>query len=82
MVGIKNEKEDNNYSYNSFIYSIFFAHKYEYKDGGSVEHKSLWYSVTKVHSYKTERERQETGEKFNIGTKVEILGFEVFDDVK
>ena len=48
------------------------------KDGGTVEYKAILYSVQKVHrlgSVDSERE-------FLEGTIVEILGFEVFNNVE
>ena len=53
-------------------------------DGGSVQYRSLTYSITKVHSMISEEEAIEEGkaEPYNEGFVVEIFGIEVFDNVK
>ena len=49
-----------------------------YKDGGSVDYKAVLYSVRKEHSI-----AGTLGEEgFNIGTKVKILSWVVYDDVE
>ena len=49
-----------------------------YKDGGTVDYKAVLYSVRKEHSI-----AGTPGEEgFNIGTRIKLLGWEVYDDVK
>lgn len=54
-----------------------------YKDGGTVSYNAVLYSVTKVHSiisrYADDGEL-EMGHK--VGTRVRVLIFPVYDDVK
>lgn len=44
------------------------------KDGGTVEYKSIFYKVSKVHRL--------IDNGFDIGTEIRILGFKVFDNVE
>ncbi|MBD5140905.1 MAG: hypothetical protein HDT25_05770 [Ruminococcus sp.] len=50
-----------------------------YKDGGTVEYRAVLYCVTKSHAMNGP-EQQDDG--YYIGTIVEILGFEVYNDVE
>lgn len=52
------------------------------KDGGTVVYQAILYSVTDVHSFKSEEEFLETGKRYNEGIIVKILGFEVFNNVE
>ena len=45
-------------------------------DGGTVEYKALLYNVTKLHKIS---EYSPTG--YDVGTKIEILGIEVYNDI-
>lgn len=47
-----------------------------YKDGGTFELKALLWSVRKVHSISTE------ARGYDIGTRVRIIAWKVYDDVK
>lgn len=47
------------------------------KDGGTVEYKSVLYSVQKVHRLGA----VDSGQEYLEGTVVKILGFEVFNNV-
>lgn len=47
------------------------------KDGGTVTHEAILYGVTRVHAFASEG--QERG--YNIGTRIRILWFYVYDDV-
>jgi len=47
-----------------------------YKDGGTVKYTAITYSVTKQHSI------SEQGSGYNVGTRVRILFWTVYDDVK
>ncbi len=51
-----------------------------YKDGGTVKYRAVLYCVTKQHSIAFDPLEQEDG--YDIGTVVEILGFEVYNDVE
>lgn len=54
-----------------------------YKDGGTVSYNAVLYSVTKVHSITsryTDDGELEMGHK--VGTRVRVLIFPVYDDVK
>lgn len=46
------------------------------KDGGTVEYKALLYNITKLHKLS---EYSPTG--YDEGTKIEILGIEVYNDI-
>lgn len=55
-----------------------------YKDGGTVSYNAILYSVTKVHSI-TSRRNSDDGELeagYALGTRVRVLIFPVYDDVK
>ena len=47
------------------------------KDGGTVEYKALLYKVSKVHRLTGNIEKM-----YEEGVTVEILGLEIFNDVK
>lgn len=51
------------------------------KDGGTVKYTAFLYQVTKIHSL-TSKEEMEAGKEFHEGLIVEILGLEVFNNVK
>ncbi len=51
-----------------------------YKDGGTGKYRAALYCVTKQHSIAFDPLEQEDG--YDIGTAVEILGFEVYNDVE
>lgn len=51
------------------------------KDGGTVEYKALLYKISKVHSL-TSSEEMENGKQYKEGTIIEILGFEIYNNVK
>lgn len=48
---------------------LLFPIKFHYKDGGSVEYKSIVYSVFNYHTLEGTR-----------GTTVRLLGFKIFDN--
>ena len=48
-------------------------------DGGTVEYTALLYKVSKVHRYKLTEDAERT---FEDGTVIEILGIEIFNNVK
>lgn len=51
-----------------------------YKDGGTVKYRAALYCVTKQHSIAYDPWTQKDG--YDIGTEIEILGFEVYNDVE
>ena len=50
------------------------------RDGGTVQYKAILYMVSDVHSLAI-IEEQEAGKEFNEGIIIEILGFEIFNNV-
>lgn len=60
---------------------FLIPHPIYLKDGGTVEYKALLYKVSKVHSL-TSVEEMENGKKYNEGITIEILGIEVYNNVK
>lgn len=50
------------------------------RDGGTVQYKAILYTVSVVHSLATVEE-QEAGKEFNEGIIIEILGFEIVNNV-
>ena len=54
-----------------------------YKDGGTVSYNAVLYSVTKVHSITSRyADDGELEVGHNVGTRVRVLIFPVYDDVK
>lgn len=47
------------------------------RDGGTVEYRALTYKISKVHRLTGDLEK-----KYKDGTIIEILGFEVYNNVK
>ncbi len=60
---------------------LLFPIKYQLKDGGTVEYKAVLYKFSKVHSL-TSVEEMENEKYYNEGIILEILGFEIYNDVK
>jgi len=54
---------------------------YHLKDGGSVIYEAILYKVSKIHRIASDEDR-EAGQEFYEGIIIEILGFEVFNNVK
>lgn len=50
------------------------------RDGGTVDYIAILYRVSDVH-YIAPLEDRENGKEFNEGLIIEILGFEVFNNV-
>lgn len=63
---------------------LLFPVRLQLKDGGSIQYRSLIYSITKVHSLISEEEAIQNGKvkPYNEGIIVEILGMKVFDNVE
>ena len=54
-----------------------------YKDGGTVSYNAVLYSVTKVHSLIARNGADGEFEAgYEVGTRVRVLIFPVYDDVK
>lgn len=51
------------------------------KDGGTTEYKAVFYKISDVHALTTMEDRK-NGKEFYEGAIVEILGFEVYNNVK
>lgn len=63
---------------------LLFPIKNQLKDGGTVEYKSLVYKVSKVNRLITIEEMEKEGKvkEYEKGIIIEILGFEVYNDVE
>lgn len=57
---------------------------YHLKDGGTVEYKALLYKISKVHKLISLEEMKEEGKikEYDEGIIIEILGFEIYNNVK
>lgn len=63
---------------------LLFPIKLYLKDGGTVEYKALLYKVSKVHKLISDTEMEKEGKvkPCDDGTIIEILGIEIFNNVK
>ena len=63
---------------------LLFPIRNQLKDGGTVEYKALVYKVSKVKKLisKEEMEREGKIKKYDHGIIIEILGFEIYNNVK
>ena len=63
---------------------LLFPIKNQLKDGGTVEYKALVYKVSKVKKLisKEEMEREGKIKEYDHGIIIEILGFEIYNNVK
>ena len=63
---------------------LLFPIRYELKDGGTVEYKAFVYKVSKVHRLISKEKMEQEGKikAFDQGIVIEILGFEIFNNVK
>ena len=59
---------------------LFFPIPLRLRDGGTIQYKAILYTVSDVHSLATV-EDQEAGKEFNEGIIIEILGFEIVNNV-
>lgn len=57
---------------------------YHLMDGGTVEYKSILYKISKVHKLIPLEEMEEEGKikEYDEGIIIEILGFEIYNNVK
>lgn len=56
--------------------------KTELKDGGTKIYNAVLYGITKEHSMTTEDNTVNGQFCYNIGTRIRILWFEVYDDTE
>lgn len=63
---------------------LLFPIRNQLKDGGTVEYKALVYKVSKVKKLisKEEMEREGKIKEYDHGIIIEILGFEIYNNVK
>lgn len=63
---------------------LLFPIKNQLKDGGTVEYKALVYKVSKIKKLisKEKMEREVKIKEYDRGIIIEILGFEIYNNVK
>ncbi len=63
---------------------LLFPIRSQLKDGGTVQYTAILYRVSKVHRLISieEMEREGKVKEYDDGYTVELLGFEVFNNVK
>lgn len=63
---------------------LFFPIRTQLKDGGTVRYTAVLYRVSKVHRLISieKMEREGKVKEFDDGITVELLGFEIFNNVK
>ncbi len=63
---------------------LLFPIKNHLKDGGTVEYKAILYKVSKVKRLISIEEMEQEGKikEYDTGIIIEILGFEVYNNVK
>lgn len=63
---------------------LLFPIRNQLKDGGTVEYKSLTYKVSKVKRLISIEEMEQEGKikEYDHGIIIEILGFEIYNNVK
>ena len=63
---------------------LLFPTRNQLKDGGTVEYQSLVYKISKVKRLIFEEEAKKEGKvkNYDSGIIIEILGFEIFSNVK
>jgi len=68
----------------AIILILLFPIRLQLKDGGTVEYKALLYKVSKVHRLISIEEMEKEGKikEYDDGFVVEILGFEIFNNVE
>ena len=77
------EESNHNFSGPNFI-SLLFPIRNQLKDGGTVEYKALVYKMSKVKKLisKEKMEREGKIKEYDHGIIIEILGFEIYNNVK
>lgn len=63
---------------------LLFPIRTQLKDGGTVQYTAVLYRVSKVHRLISVEEAEQEGKvkEFDEGITVELLGFEIFNNVK
>lgn len=63
---------------------LLFPIRNQLKDGGTIEYRALLYKISKVHSLISieEMEREGKIKEYDDGIIIEILGFEIYNNVK
>ncbi len=63
---------------------LLFPIRTQLKDGGTVQYTAVLYSVSKVHRLISIEEMKQEGKvkEFDDGITVELVGFEIFNNVK
>ncbi len=63
---------------------LLFPIRNQLKDGGTVEYKALVYKVSKVKKLISIEEMEQEGKikEYDHGIVIEILGFEIYNNVK
>ena len=63
---------------------LLFPIKNQLKDGGTVEYKALVYKVSKVKKLISKEEMEQEGKikEYDYGIIIEILRFEIYNNVK
>lgn len=59
--------------------ALLFPIKSQIKDGGTVKYDAVLYGITKKHALCSEAVSAKEGLHYNIGTRVRILWFNVYD---
>lgn len=68
-----------------FMLVLLIPIRMQMKDGGSVQYKAVLYTVTKYHQITMEIKDKNYGlakSGYRVGWGVEILGLEIFNNVK
>lgn len=68
----------------AIILILLFPIRLQLKDGGTVEYKALLYKVSKVHRLIAIEEMEKEGKikEYDDGFVIEILGFEILNNVE
>ena len=63
---------------------LLFPIRFKLRDGGTVEYKALLYKVSKVSRLISIEEMKAEGKikEYDKGIIIEVLGFEIFNNVK
>lgn len=68
----------------AIILILLFPIRLQLKDGGTVQYRALLYKVSKIHRLISIEEMEKEGKikEYDDGFVVEILGFEIFNNVE
>ena len=82
--GVKSEEESNHNLVDIILLVLLFPIRNHLKDGDTVEYKALVYKVSKVKKLisKEETEQEVKIKKCDYEIIIEILGFEIYNNVK